>query len=1279
MVVSKMTSTQASAASDPEFDREWYLATYPDVAVSGIDPEQHYRRIGSLIGRRPGPSAPADKAPAQPPVSREAPAQPAASFEYLGEHSSTHSGPGLYLAEEGAPDLTFRGTLAIHLHLFHIDMLPECVWWLSSVPVPFDLFVSIADAADADTVGQALAGLPSLNRLYVEAQPNRGRDIGPMVVGFGPRLAGYDFIAHFHSKKSSHTPGKKDWGMQLGHHLFHSEPHMIRLLNLFAEQPDLGLVFPVYHPSIKGQIKWGANFSRIAAELPRLLGEAGAGLTEADLLPFPAGSFFFARTEAIRCLLDGGFSLEDFEPEAGQVDGTLAHAIERMFGLVAARRGYGFRQVRAGKPHSLGRSYIGGDPYRSRFLDAVRAGTQRSLPVFSDPALAGLNIQVYACSTGGYDAPLPFEGFVEGATYHFFADQPGPEWQGQWQMHPLSLHNPHQIKTARMHKTQPHRILEGADIAIWVDGNIAVTGDITPWIARVLKEEAAFGVIPHPYRENVASELAALERMQVDDPALMQAQFARYRAEGFPDDGNLTETNLIIMDLRRPETRRALDIWWSEIEQFSRRDQLSFDYACWKAGAKKIPLISTGLSVRADPRFVYFKHGGEGHTGLDTRAALADLWTGRDLAPAPERRREAALSVDAVVCVHNSPDDVARCLRSLALARDGRTRVVIVDDGSQPPTQAVIARHLRQHPSDILVRHDAARGYTKSANAGMRASNADYIVLLNSDTIVPQGWAAALVHAGEADPRVGIVGPLSNAASWQSVPLTLQPSGDFAVNDLPEGMSVDDVARVCARIPADPVYPCPVVNGFCFAIKRQVIDAIGYLDEEAFPQGYGEENDYCLRLPEAGFSCGFTLSTYVYHAKSKSFSHERRKVLSKAGWDQLVAKHGKEKLGAAVKEMQHHPAFARARAWFAGLSARKEPGVKAIGFYLPQFHAIPFNDTNWGPGFSEWRNVVKAKPRFDGHPQPRLPGALGFYDLRTPETLAAQGDLAREYGIFGMAVYYYRFGRERLMAAPTDRILETPGIGPRFFYCWANEDWTRAWDGRTSDVLLKQDYGDETLRLIAADLIAACADTRYIRIDDKPVFMIYQLNRLPDPGAAITRLRELMRDSLGIEIAVGTTWNADFRPEWEGLVDFIAQFPPHRTPRKSKRALLPREAVPGADAETGDFLESYDAVAAQSLEAMDAYGRLVPGVCPDWDNSPRRARQANILVGSTPEKFESWTRAAAAATAGKHAGGQIPAPFLFVNAWNEWAEGAVLEPTEKDGKAYLAAFRRGIA
>lgn len=355
------------------------------------------------------------------------------------------------------------------------------------------------------------------------------------------------------------------------------------------------------------------------------------------------------------------------------------------------------------------------------------------------------------------------------------------------------------------------------------------------------------------------------------------------------------------------------------------------------------------------------------------------------------------------------------------------------------------------------------------------------------------------------------------------------------------------------------------------------------------------------------------------------------------------------------------------------------PAVAPVAFYLPQFHPFDVNDQLWGAGFTEWRNVVRAKPRFDGHQQPHLPGDLGYYDLRSRETLHRQGELGDLYGIAAMAVYYYRFGNRRLMGEPTDRILTDNSIPLRFFYCWANEDWTRAWDGSSDEINLKQDYSFDTLTHVLDDLVRASLDTRYVRVEGKPVFMIYQLNRLPLLPEALEFFRAGVRKRLDVDILLGTTYNDSFQPEWEGLVDFVAQFPPHRMPRKEGRRLLsgadkPREFNPDRE----DFFEAYEDVRKQALDAMDAFPRLQPGVCPDWDNSPRRERRAHVLVGATPKRFGAWTRRAALAARAKLLLRQTRTPFMFVNAWNEWAEGAVLEPQENDGRAALNALSKNL-
>jgi lipopolysaccharide biosynthesis protein len=353
--------------------------------------------------------------------------------------------------------------------------------------------------------------------------------------------------------------------------------------------------------------------------------------------------------------------------------------------------------------------------------------------------------------------------------------------------------------------------------------------------------------------------------------------------------------------------------------------------------------------------------------------------------------------------------------------------------------------------------------------------------------------------------------------------------------------------------------------------------------------------------------------------------------------------------------------------------------VIPICFYLPQFHTTPFNDMNWGRGFTEWINVAKGKPRYPGHIQPKIPSELGFYDLRHRAVLGSQISLAQSHGIYGFCFYYYRFGKKRELELPVDSLLSRPSPELPFCLCWANESWTRAWDGRSSEVIHEQDYSDDTTMGLISDLSEAIQDPRYIRLNGKAVFLIYQLEKLPLPtGDWISAFREKIRARTGSDLLLGAVFSHGMNKELAKLVDFVVQFPPHRLPRKQKRVLVERSTVSPFEPALEDNYESYEAVVSASLSGVDMIDNLVPGVCPDWDNSVRRASGAHILVGSTPELFANWVSTATTIATQKARAGKIPEPLLFINAWNEWAEGATLEPNWSEGRAYLEALKKGL-
>ena len=266
-------------------------------------------------------------------------------------------------------------------------------------------------------------------------------------------------------------------------------------------------------------------------------------------------------------------------------------------------------------------------------------------------------------------------------------------------------------------------------------------------------------------------------------------------------------------------------------------------------------------------------------------------------------------TVDIVICIHDALAHLKACLASVIKHTTGRYRIICINDGSTEPVSEYLQGVMLNCPQCSVIENETAHGYTKSANQGMRASTADYVILLNSDTIVTPHWLDKILECGESDPRIGIVGPLSNCASFQSVPEQKNAEGDWSDNPLPPDLSVDQMAALVEQI-ADKRFPhvC-FINGFCYVIKRTVLKTIGYFDDESFPMGYGEEDDYSFRVRAAGFDLAVADHAYVYHAKSKSFGDATRLAFSQNGGAILQTKHGLDHFRRSVIAMESEPVF----------------------------------------------------------------------------------------------------------------------------------------------------------------------------------------------------------------------------------------------------------------------------------------------------------------------------------------------------------------------------------
>lgn len=351
-------------------------------------------------------------------------------------------------------------------------------------------------------------------------------------------------------------------------------------------------------------------------------------------------------------------------------------------------------------------------------------------------------------------------------------------------------------------------------------------------------------------------------------------------------------------------------------------------------------------------------------------------------------------------------------------------------------------------------------------------------------------------------------------------------------------------------------------------------------------------------------------------------------------------------------------------------SNEQKARTRVFAFYLPQFHPIPENDEWWGRGFTEWTNTAKAKPLFKGHYQPHVPGDLGFYDLRLPEARAAQANLARGSGIEGFCYYHYWFAGHRLLERPFNEVLASGEPDFPFCLCWANQTWTGIWHGAPNRVLIEQTYlGPEDHRRHFETLLPAFHDKRYIRVDGKPLFVVYNPIDLPDsPG-----VMELWRDLAAKAGLPGLFLVAEHRsPEWDPksfgydasvtirLPGKRHEWVPWNEPiRKIKGKVHQFRGLP----RIYEYEQVIDSLVSERIPGIENF----PCVIPNWDNTPRSGGNGLVFHGSTPELFRRHFRRAIERmrdVSGEHR-------IVFVKSWNEWAEGNHLEPDLKFGLRYI--------
>ncbi len=600
---------------------------------------------------------------------------------------------------------------------------------------------------------------------------------------------------------------------------------------------------------------------------------------------------------------------------------------------------------------------------------------------------------------------------------------------------------------------------------------------------------------------------------------------------------------------------------------------------------------------------------------------------------------EPAPVISILIPVFNEIAITAECLAAIvAHAPAEPFEVVIADDASTDAEASLLAAV----PGLVVVRQERNLGFLRNCNAAFRACRGRYVLLLNNDAQVLAGTIDRLASALDADPTIGAAGPkiLYMNGRVQEAGCHLKPNGESGMvglfGDPNEGGYCYD-------------RDVPYCSGACLMVRRDLIG--DELFDETYLPAYCEDADLCLRLIAGGYRVRYVHEAAAVHHLSVS-----------------TTKHSVTRKLRQVVRNQHK----LVERWGDMLATMNR--VRVLAFYLPQFHATPENDLWWGAGFTEWHNVAKARPSYVGHYQPHLPADLGWYDLTSTAALRRQAALATRYGVEGFVVYHYNFGERRVLHRPLETVRANPDIPFHWCLCWANENWTRHWDGGEREILLEQKYDDATLQSVIADALAQAADPRYLRVDGRPMFLVYRPLLIPEPIAFAAQCRAAFAAAghPGVHLVYVESMEAvarAIRPADIGF-DAAVEFPPHGL------------ATPAAD--TADILKSgwsgyrydYEETVVNFVTRPTVPYPRYPAVFPSWDNTPRQPLKGTSFERASPEAFHLFVEEKIEELRNFHMG---DGRLLFVNAWNEWAEGTHLEPDAGHGHRWLEALAGAIA
>ena len=593
--------------------------------------------------------------------------------------------------------------------------------------------------------------------------------------------------------------------------------------------------------------------------------------------------------------------------------------------------------------------------------------------------------------------------------------------------------------------------------------------------------------------------------------------------------------------------------------------------------------------------------------------------------------------VSIIIPVHNNIKLTIECLISvITYTKDIPYEVIIVDDASTDETEEVLSKV----KSINYIKNAERKGFVHSCNTGAKRARGEFLVILNNDTQVTKNWLPPLINTFTSHENTGVVSPkvIYPNGKLQEAGCLINPDGSTKLIGL-----FDD-----PNLPRyNYIREVDYVSAVCMVVKRSLFDETGGFDEN-FSPGYYEDVDFCLKVRSRGFRILYNPHSVVVHHLSATYS----KISPHLKYSLVISNQQKlcEKWQKEIDDLNK---------------------IKLIAFYLPQYHPIIENDIWWGTGFTDWNKVVSAKPNFAGHYQPHLPSDLGFYDLRVLEVMEKQAELAKKYGIYGFCFYYYWFGGKRLLEMPLERLLSTGKPDIPFCLCWANENWTRRWDGMENEILIAQSYDDDVA--VIKDVIRYMRHPNYIRIKGKPLFLVYRINLFPDIKKTVSVWREVCKkEGIGeIYLAMVNSFENAVKNPDPGKYGFDAsvEFPPHgfAVPIPPPGEIL----NPDFKGVVSDYRETVLKYIKKEIPNHVHFRAVLPG----WDNTPRRQNDGYIFHYSSPGAYQAWLERMIQITREQNGPEER---IIFINAWNEWGEGCHLEPDQRFGHAFLEATRNAL-